>query len=238
MRCGGLHSASHSQRGYFIKSLIPSLVLNILFLSLLLGCAGRWDYWPAWVYTGTSLVMSLLTKLVLRSNPELLEERNKPKTDAKSWDKKLLALGFVFTLCILVVAGLDAGRLHLNPVLTWPFFVFGWILNLVGMLIFLRSLRENRFFSAVVRIQTDRGHCVCKSGPYSIVRHPGYAGMIIGTIGIPLVLMSAWSAVPSLLLVVLMVRRTHLEDTTLDKELPGYREYRQTTRYRLVPGGW
>ena len=202
------------------------------------SCAGRWDYWPAWVYVAASLVMSLLTRLVLRENPELLAERNKVKPDAKTWDKKLLALGFLLTLAMLVVAGLDAGRFHLRPVMAWPFFAVGLALNLLGLGIFLRALKENRFFSSVVRIQSDRGHVVCDTGPYKLVRYPGYTGMIIGALGIPLLLMSAWSAIPGLLFVFLMLVRTHLEDATLERELAGYRVYRQNTRYRLVPGLW
>jgi len=221
-----------------MKSLIPPIVLNLLFLSLLLGCAGRWDYWPAWVYVTTGLVMSGLTRLVLRANSELVEERHHPKPDAKAWDKKLLALGFLLTLAILIVAGFDAGRYHLRPILTRTYFAVGLTLNLVGMGVFLRALKENRFFSSVVRIQSDRCHAVCNTGPYRLVRHPGYVGMIIGTVGIPLLLMSAWSFVPALLFVLVMVVRTHLEDAVLQAELTGYRDYCQLTRYRLIPGVW
>lgn len=221
-----------------MKAYLSTLVINLFFLAILLLSAGRLSYWPAWVYVAMGVLMSVATRFVLRDNPELADERGKPKSDAKTWDKKLLALGFVLTLAMLVVAGLDAGRFHLRPVLTWPFFAFGLALNLVGMGIFLRALKENRFFSSVVRIQSDRGHTVCSSGPYRVVRHPGYTGMIIGTLGIPLLLMSAWSAIPALLFVALTVVRTHWEDTALTEELAGYREYRESTRYRLFPGIW
>jgi protein-S-isoprenylcysteine O-methyltransferase Ste14 len=104
--------------------------------------------------------------------------------------------------------------------------------------VFLLALKENRFFSAVVRIQSDRGHTVCNTGPYSVVRHPGHAGMIMGTLGLPLLFMSAWSAIPALLSVALMIARTRLEDSALETELDGYRDYQRATRYRLVPGLW
>jgi len=221
-----------------MNALVPAITLNSIFLTLLLACAGRWNYWPAWVYAATGLVMSVLTRLVLRHNPELLDERRKPKLDAKNWDKKLLGLGFLLTIAMLIAAGLDARRSHVNSVLSWPASIIGLSLNLVGMGIFSWSLRENRFFSSVVRIQTDRGHAVCDTGPYSLVRHPGYAGMIVGTIGLPLLFMSVWSAVPALLFVLITVVRTGLEDRVLQAELSGYREYCETTRYRLVPGIW
>jgi hypothetical protein len=75
-------------------------------------------------------------------------------------------------------------------------------------------------------------------GPYRIVRHPGNAGMIIGTVGMPLLFMSAWCAIPAVLFVALMIARTRLEDSALGNELDGYRDYQRATRYRLVPGLW
>ena len=88
----------------------------------------------------------------------------------------------------------------------------------------------------MVRIQTDRGHVVCDSGPYRIVRHPGYAGNLMAMPGIVLALDSAWTLVPAGLALVVAVIRTALEDQTLQKELPGYPEYTSRVRYRLFPG--
>jgi protein-S-isoprenylcysteine O-methyltransferase Ste14 len=221
-----------------MKALIPSLMVHGLFLALLLGCAGRWNYWPAWIYVATGLTLSLLTRLVLRSDRELLEERTKLSSTAKSWDKRLLGIGFLLTLITLVVAGLDAGRYRFTPTLTWPYCVAGLSCNVAGTAIFLRAMKENRFFSSVVRIQSERGHSVCHTGPYSVVRHPGYSGMILGSLGLPLLLMSAWCAIPTLLFVLVMVVRTQREDSCLQAELDGYREYCNATRYRLVPGAW
>jgi protein-S-isoprenylcysteine O-methyltransferase Ste14 len=221
-----------------MKSFIPSIVSNSLFLSLLLLCAGRWDYWPAWLYLAVGLTMSLLVRLVLRNNPALLAERLRPQAGAKGWDKRLLAAGFLLTIVMLVIAGLDAGRWHLHPILSWPACFAGLALELLGMGIFLRALKENRFFSSVVRIQSDREHSVCTTGPYRLVRHPGYLGMLVGMAGAPLLLMSAWSAIPASLFVVTLIVRTRLEDAVLQRELVGYRAYCETTRYRLVPALW
>jgi protein-S-isoprenylcysteine O-methyltransferase Ste14 len=95
---------------------------------------------------------------------------------------------------------------------------------------------ENQFFSSVVRIQTDRGHMVCDSGPYRIVRHPGYAGNILQQLGIVLALSSLWTIIPAAMALVIAVIRTTLEDQTLQDELPGYQEYARRVRYRLLPG--
>ena len=98
------------------------------------------------------------------------------------------------------------------------------------------AFAENRFFSSVVRIQEDRGHAVCDSGPYRIVRHPGYAGNILPLLGIVLALGSLWTLIPAAVALVIAVIRTALEDRTLLEELPGYQEYARRVRYRLFPG--
>ncbi|MGD8577364.1 MAG: isoprenylcysteine carboxylmethyltransferase family protein, partial [Thiohalophilus sp.] len=98
------------------------------------------------------------------------------------------------------------------------------------------ALAENRFFSSVVRIQVDRGHVVCDSGPYRVVRHPGYAGNILPLFGIVLALGSLWTLIPAAVALIITVIRTILEDQTLQDELPGYREYARRVRFRLIPG--
>ncbi len=97
---------------------------------------------------------------------------------------------------------------------------------------------ENRFFSGIVRIQTDRNQQVVSSGPYRWVRHPGYASALLVYLVIPLLLDSNWAFLPAIFLAVCTVIRTSLEDRTLQVELPGYREYAQRVRYRLLPGIW
>jgi protein-S-isoprenylcysteine O-methyltransferase Ste14 len=100
------------------------------------------------------------------------------------------------------------------------------------------AMDANAYFSTVVRIQSERGHTVCRSGPYRFVRHPGYVGYTLQALGMPFLLGSLWALLPALVMAVAMVIRTVLEDRTLQAELPGYREYAQEVRYRLVPGIW
>ncbi len=221
-----------------MKSFLVALASNLVFLAVLLASAGRLTYAPAWVYFAIGSAMNVSMRWILREDPALALERSKPGPGAEDWDKKLLGIGLLLTLATLVVAGLDAGRFHGSPRLGWPWLIAGAAMDLVGMALFLWALRENRFFSAVVRIQSDRGHAVCTSGPYRIVRHPGNLGMIVGTLGLPALLMSAWSAVPVALSVAVLVVRTRLEDAMLQNELEGYRAYASATRYRLVPGIW
>ena len=96
----------------------------------------------------------------------------------------------------------------------------------------------NRYFSIAVRIQTDRGHRLVSSGPYRIVRHPGYLGMLFACPASVLALGSWLALVPALLYAVLIVRRAAIEDRYLQAELDGYAQFASRVRYRLIPGVW
>ncbi len=221
-----------------MKAFLANAAVTAVFLCILLVSAGRLDYGPAWAYAGIGVLTNALMRVILRNAPELARERSRPGAGAEAWDRRLLGAGLLLNVAMLVVAGLDAGRFHWTPRVPWSWSACGAVVMVAGTGVFLRALKENRFFSAVVRVQRDRGHAVCSSGPYAVVRHPGNAGMIVGTLGFPLLAMSAWSAIPAVLSVVLMIARTRLEDSVLQDELEGYREYQRATRYRLVPGIW
>jgi protein-S-isoprenylcysteine O-methyltransferase Ste14 len=96
----------------------------------------------------------------------------------------------------------------------------------------------NAYFSPVVRIQVERGHRVAEDGPYRIIRHPGYVGAILFSLGIPLLLESWWAFIPGLIAVVLYVVRTKLEDQTLMAELEGFVSYADQVKFKLLPGIW
>ena len=105
-----------------------------------------------------------------------------------------------------------------------------------GLLMWVTA--TNTYLSRYVRIQDDRGHKVITSGPYHFVRHPMYASNILFFPSIPLLLGSWWAMIPAFMIMGLFTLRTYLEDQTLQVELPGYKEYAQKIRYRLVPGIW
>jgi protein-S-isoprenylcysteine O-methyltransferase Ste14 len=123
-----------------------------------------------------------------------------------------------------------------SPVFPTWLNILGFILIGVGYAFAVWAMAENRFFSGVVRIQLDRGHVVCDSGPYRFVRHPGYVGNILPLPGIVLALGSVWTVVPALVALIIIVVRTVLEDRALRDELPGYLDYARRVRYRLIPG--
>ena len=217
-----------------------SLILVYLSIPLiLLVCGGDLGWWQAWVYSLLFLAANIGGRVwVERQHPGLMAERQNMKKmqNAKAWDKvlaPLMALSVVFPL--VIVAGLDH-RFNWSPVFPLWLIVPGFILISIGYAFGMWAMIENRFFSSTVRIQTDRGHEVCDSGPYQVVRHPGYAGNLLPLLGIALALCSVWTLIPAGVALIIAVIRTALEDQTLREELPGYRDYAQRVRYRLIPG--
>lgn len=219
---------------YLIKTVITSLIFPvILFLS-----AWKIDYFQGYVFLLTNLFTALMNFWTIRNDAELMTERSKVGKDTKSWDKLILGLSGVTFLISVVIAGLDSGRFQWSPHFHWSITVLGIILTIFGQVIFLTARNENKYFSSVVRIQTDRGHSVCDTGIYKFVRHPGYFGMTISLAALPLLTGSVWSTIPIIIAIILLFIRTYFEDETLKKELPGYSDYIQKTRQRLIPGIW
>jgi protein-S-isoprenylcysteine O-methyltransferase Ste14 len=196
-------------------------------------------YWPrGWLFVLVSLATSGLSVLYLwRTNPEVLVARSRFRPEAKTWDKILLCFYVPALLSILVVAALDDGRFHWHPV-SWRLVGLGYALYVLGMALITRSQAVNKFFEQMVRIQTDRNHRVISTGPYSAVRHPGYAASLLMCLGEPLALGSLWALVPAAVACSLLILRTRWEDATLARELPGYDHYARTVRSRLIPCVW
>jgi protein-S-isoprenylcysteine O-methyltransferase Ste14 len=107
-----------------------------------------------------------------------------------------------------------------------------------GWMLFTYASFWNPFFQTTVRIQAESGHRVMDKGPYALVRHPGYVGLLTPFLVTPLLIPSLWIAVVTELIVVLVVIRTALEDRMMQLELPGYAEYAEKVRFRLIPGLW
>jgi protein-S-isoprenylcysteine O-methyltransferase Ste14 len=227
-----------------VEKMKPSQWLSLITTSLsipliLLVCGWDVSWWQAWVYSVLFVAAGLGGRLWAEwRHPGLLAERAKylKAPDVKPWDKvlaPLLAVSLYFPP--VIVAGLDHhfGWSSLIPI--W-LNILGLVLIALGYTFAAWALVENRFFTSMVRIQTDRGHEVCDSGPYRIVRHPGYAGHILPLLGIVLALSSVWTLIPAMVALIITVIRTELEDRTLQDELPEYLEYTRRVRYRLVPG--
>lgn len=204
----------------------------------LLVCGGDFGWWQAWLYTLLILAAGIGGRLwAEQRHPGLTADRQDKENirTAKPWDKVLAPLmALSISYPVVILAGLD----HRNDwSCDFPLWlnVIGFILISLGYALAAWAFAENRFFYSVVRIQTDQGHVVCDSGPYRLVRHPGYAGSIYALLGIVLALGSVWTLIPVAIATFISVLRTVLEDRVLQEELPGYRDYSRCVRYRLIP---
>ena len=222
------------------RAIVQMVIVVFVAPFIPLIISDRWGWWQAWAYAIASVLSFAISRLlVARKHPDLISERARfmDAKDTKPWDKVLAPLLGIGSILILVAAGLEkyyatstASNLTLN------------LIALAGIILGYGfsswALIENRFFTGTVRIQTDRGHHVVSTGPYRIVRHPGYAGALWTYLAMPILFDSLWAFIPAVLLLGVLVLRTSLEDRTLQAELPGYKEFTQKTRYRLFPGIW
>lgn len=227
------------------KTLWKGLLRLVLILPLMQGtlllAAGRWDWWEAWAYTITGVVVLLGSRaFMILKHPDLALERAQAhqREDVKDWDRFLMPFtALVGPFLSWIVAGLDH-RFGWSPDLADWIQIAALVLIQIGSLIGSWAMVVNRYFSSQVRIQTDRGQEVVQEGPYRIVRHPGYAGGLLSWLAAPIFFSSIWLLVPMALVMAASVVRTALEDRTLREELPGYEEYTHVVKYRLIPGVW
>ena len=205
-----------------------------LVSSLVFVLAGTLSNPWLWAYFGVWAAMAGYAMLGL--DEDLAKERFRPPTPGA--DRIAVTFLRVLALAHLVIGALDAGRWHLTTQVPNYVRVPALTGMAIGLGMFYRAMRENQFFSAVVRIQSDRGHRVIDTGPYAIVRHPGYAGLILVP---PLsgLALGSWLAVAAgLVISVLVVRRVLFEDAFLRAHLEGYGTYAGRVPYRLIPGVW
>jgi len=222
------------------RLLIGAFFLIALPALILFGSSGRLDWGMAWVYVGLTTAFSLGSRIIMQwKTPELIAERGQfeQKEGIKPWDKVLMPLGIIVAIVMLIVAGLDK-RFEWSPNLPLLLHITAFVITALGYSLGTWAILVNRFFSAVVRIQRERGHVVVTSGPYQYVRHPGYAGTVVTSLATPLLLGSLWALIPAALAVCQLIIRTTLEDRTLQEELEGYHDYAARVRYRLLPGVW
>jgi protein-S-isoprenylcysteine O-methyltransferase Ste14 len=218
---------------------IVQLLVLVLIQSALLFVSAGTVRWPAgWWYIGLYVLMLAGASLVMiPRRREVIEERSRGMKGGKSWDLWITRLMAIPTLGLLAVTGLDQ-RWSWTPPLPNGIRLSGGLLFILGYLLVLWAMYVNKYFSQVVRIQTERDHHAITAGPYRMVRHPGYLGMIASMLGAVFILDSLYGLICFALYLALIVTRTALEDHTLHAELPGYSDYSAHTRYRLIPGLW
>jgi protein-S-isoprenylcysteine O-methyltransferase Ste14 len=231
-----------SEPGRSWRRRLHLLLVPVVLIPLGVGffwLAGRADWWAGWGYVGLMVVgQSAVGLYLVRHDPELLRRRGQWGKGTPVWDRVCLSWFGLAYLGVPVVGALEA-RHGGEPAVPW--WLWGVAAGLYGLsLVGLGwAMGHNTHFEKTVRLQQDRGHRVIDTGPYAIVRHPGYVCVILGLLLAPPVLLQSWWAmIPAALGVVALVVRTSLEDRFLHNQLAGYTAYAARVRYRLLPGLW
>ena len=207
--------------------------IEAAILAVLLTAAGRVDLPWCWA---VAIVHGICLAIYARAmEPELRRERLRPA--GHEHDRWLRVAQIPLVLTHLIVAGLDL-RFGWSGELPSLLHVAGLVTLAASLLLVAWAVRTNRFFSSVVRIQSDRGHHVVNDGPYRFVRHPGYLGMLAGAVGGAIAIGSWWSLLPLLPLVLVVAARAWREERLLLQSLEGYSQYAEGVRFRLLPGVW
>ena len=217
-----------------ISAYVQSAVFFVLAGVALFASAGTFGIAVFWIYL--AILAAIFVASFLWLDPDLARERMRP-----GGKKPPLALQLFSGVMVLhwIIAGLDRGRFHWSDTLPLWLQALG-LLALAGSYAFcIWAMHVNRFFSSVVRIQTDRGQHVVSTGPYAVIRHPGYLAGIVVMLASGIAL-GSWIAAAFLAITTLpfLLYRAITEDRILQAELPGYRDYAQRVRWRLIPGLW
>ena len=217
------------------KSIIRILLLFVVFLLLFLFLpAGSFKFWEAWVYLLALVIPMTLTLVYLvKNDPDLLKRRLRirEKEEKQKTIVRLFRLPFILGF---LIPGLDY-RFDLSEVPA-IIVIISNILVFLGYLWVYFVFRENSYTSRIVEVEV--GQKVITTGPYSIVRHPMYSGTIIMFLFTPLALGSWWALAVFVFLPVILILRIFNEESVLLKNLPGYKDYCQKTRFRLIPFVW
>jgi len=223
-----------------IKQVLLSCLMLTIEIIIFFISAGHTNVPRAWIFFSVTFVYLIVSTAALyKLNPELLVQRLKRKREgSKLWDEILMrASNLTVLIAVLTTAGLDIGRFHWSD-LGVEIAVLGFVPFIVSTVLLNWAMIVNPHFEPTVRIQKDRDHKVITSGPYKIVRHPGYLAGVLFTSSIPLILGSVFTFIPTGIYILLMITRTSLEDRMLHKELDGYPEYAKRVRHKLFPGIW
>lgn len=210
---------------------------TVITITALFALAGTMAWWNAWVFLAVMVPIGALTHRLIKNSPGLAEERRTAGVKAKPWDLKAVRLINLALPAMLGVAALDI-RFRWLSSMPVAVSIAAFVTMIPAAMLTYRAIAVNRFFSSHVRIQLDRGHVVVSTGPYRIVRHPGYAGSVLFNLLVPLALGSWAALVPGIGTAVLLVYRTAKEDRVLMEDLPGYITYAEQVRNRLIPGVW
>ncbi len=222
----------------FFIGMLRTVIIGLIVLGVLIFVpAGTLAYWQGWAFIAVFAISTNIIGVYLaRNDPVLLERRRKvgPSAETRPAQKIIIALSFAVFIALLVVSALDY-RFGWSEVPVWVS-LLGNALVALGLMVDLRVFRENSYGGST--IEMTEGQRVITTGPYALVRHPMYVGVLIMALGVPLALGSWWGLILVLVTVPLLVLRIFDEERMLRSQLEGYEAYTRHVRYRLVPALW
>jgi protein-S-isoprenylcysteine O-methyltransferase Ste14 len=219
------------------KAIVQGVCGLAFFAALVYFSAGTWDYWQGWLFLGVFTASTVgFTVYLMRYDRPLLERRMNagPWKENETSQKIIVSLIIISFLLFIVLPILDY-RHGLSPVPAWVSIVGNIIIALSFLFIFW-VVRVNSFAAANIAVAPDQK--VISTGPYAYVRHPMYAGTLWLFVGIPLALGSWWTIALIIPFFPVLLWRLLDEERILRRDLPGYTEYTQYVRFRLVPFVW
>lgn len=217
------------------KTVGKRLLLGALFCGLIFFVpAGSLQYWEAWQFMAITFVPMLLAFAWLLKNDPVLLARRIQYGEKRTGEKRFITATSAYLLLLFLVPGLDyrLGWSEVPPAVV----VAADAIYLLGYGLFMLTLRENSYASRIVEVVD--GQALIDSGPYTVIRHPMYAAIIIMYVIAPLALGSYWALLGALPFPFMLVYRIRDEERLLARELNGYEDYRQRVRFRLVPYIW
>jgi len=225
-----------SLRARLVRRTIFGLVLlpAVIFLS-----AGTVNYWQGWAFLTVSFIPPLgMTVYYYRHDPQLLERRLLRKEQVRA-QKVIMLLMKLLYLLVLILPGLDyrfgwSGAFW-RPVPWWLTLLALFVMVAMNVLFFL-VLQANRFAASIVQVESAQ--TVIDAGPYRFIRHPMYLGGIVVWFALPPALGSYFALLVAVPGIPVMILRLLNEEKFLRRALPGYAEYCQRVRYRLIPLVW
>lgn len=210
-------------------------IMFFLILCLMFFLPARtFHFWEAWVYIGIIFPTAAVVIWYFSGrNPEFLERRMRTREKLKE-QKKIIGFGWILFLPSFIVPGFD--QYYGWSQIPLYLIIISDIMVLAGYLIVFRVFRENSYASRVIEINSNQK--VITTGPYALVRHPMYSGVLLMYGFTPLALGSWWALIGSFFLLVIIIARIFSEEKFLLENLEGYKEYHKKTRYRIIPGVW
>ena len=218
----------------FIQAIIKYIFGVLIVGSLLFISANSFKYWNGWLFMGLLFIPMFVAGIILMiKNPELLRKRLNAKEKESEQKWVILFSGSMF-IAGFIVAGLNYRYkwIEIPNAVT----IISSILFVIAYILYAEVLRENTYLSRTIEVQENQK--VIDTGLYGIVRHPMYAVTILLFLTIPLILGSIISFIIFLIYPIIIDKRIKNEEIVLERDLKGYKEYKNKVKYKIIPLIW